>query len=363
MFKVQSLFEFPNFRDEYENLINSYFPKGHQTKDKNISTRQEFCPLLEDSNLKNILFIQQDSKIVATLAWKPFEFIINNTKIKVAALGLVVTHPSYRAQGLSSLLMKYAENSASNESCSMMFLWSDLVDHYHSRGYLLLGGEVHYKLDSTTPNLIANSKLKLFKNFDSSKAIQIYQSMNIGPIRESKLFDYFISLPHTTTLQTENAYLLAGKARDLNNVIHEIAGDSKDYPTLFSNFLHQSQSENSTQLQIPHSHPHRLQIEKFLGKGDQVPWVFSKILNTKSVLNLLVPALNKHGLSLTSSSHKWQLSQSSEVLFESYDIGHLLQIFWSPWPISQIEELDDRVKTALLDWQTPSLYFWGLDSV
>jgi hypothetical protein len=65
---------------------------------------------------------------------------------------------------------------------------------------------------------------------------------------------------------------------------------------------------------------------------------------------------------------KWRLLsgsslQNSAVLFESQDVGHILQILWNPWPIQSIEGLPDTVKEALKNWRVPSLYFWGMDSV
>ena len=126
--------------------------------------------------------------------------------------------------------------------------------------------------------------------------------------------------------------------------------------------------QQSLHIQIPVAHPHRDFLEKLLGKGEQGPWVFAKILNAAQIMTFFAPPLKSLGLQTDSKQGRWRLIagsalQSSAVLFESNDIGHMLQILWSPWPVSKIEGLPDKVKDSLRSWKVPSIYFWGIDSV
>lgn len=367
--RIQNLFDAPTRRADVETLIAEHFPKGHSTP-SSFPVASEFAPLLQTANSKNVYFIEEDGMIIATLSWKAFDVSSKEGTLRVAALGLVLTHPEHRGKGFSTALMKHAETIALDEGCSLMFLWSDLIDHYLHRGYLLIGGELNISIDANVAPAPASNSAKL-KNFDVESALKLYQSMKLGPRRSKWIYNYFLSLPSVYALQTEKAYLLAGKARDLNNVIHELVGDPSDYSFLVASLLAQIATQDSKlqiNLQVPTAHPHANEIQKLWGVTQQGPWVFAKILNYAQIMSFLSHSLKPYGLKIDSQQGKWRLIkgsslQNSAVLFESGDAGHMLQIFWSPWPIQQLEGLPENVKSALSAWQVPSIYFWGMDSV
>lgn len=371
MRRIQNLAQAPQHRGAFEALITAHFPQGHATQaSQKLSVAQEFAPLLNPLNAHQCLFIEALNEVLATLSWKSFEVHSREGALRVAALGLVVTDPEHRGQGLSSALMREAETQALNEGCALMLLWSDKIDHYLARGYLLIGGELNFHIPTShrvfrTP---APPSFRDNQNFHIEAALEMYRKMGLGPKRSKSLYEYFVSLPSTYALQTDKAYLLAGKARDLHNVVHEIVGDPCDYASLLSALQIKMQASQNIQLQIPEAHPQRSFFENLFGPTPQGPWVFAKILNPKQIIKFLTPALKAHGLGMDIKNGKWRLLsgsslQNSAVLFESQDVGHILQILWNPLPIQSIEGLPDTVKEALKNWRVPSLYFWGMDSV
>ena len=145
-------------------------------------------------------------------------------------------------------------------------------------------------------------------------------------------------------------------------------GVPSDYCLLITQLLKKLETSSTLNFQIPVSHPHKQELIKILGQPTQSPWAFAKILNPNLFANYLNQQLSKLDLVLQIQKQECLLlknikSDNPYLLYKSSDFGHILQILWSPWPISAIEGISDELKKALQSWEVPLIYFWGLDSV
>jgi hypothetical protein len=347
-------------------LISTHFPQG-ESLSQSIPVEEEFFLLLEKSNWKNVYFKTQNNevsgKIVSTASYKIFNFPKLN--LKIAGIGLVVTHPEFRKQRHSQSIQEKIELQAISEGATLAILWSDLEDFYKGQGYWPSGTEFQWDardIDLQIPLPKAWHVLRI-SHFER---IQKLYNENWGPERDWSQYASFLNLPDTFGYECINdkgeciAYCLLGKGRDLRNSIHEVGGSFEGILLCIQeasrrHILQRLMLAPDAELE------HKLSLALELDSSRSALGYF-KILSFDKVVGLLSQHLPKN-ICLKKTDSSFQIEIENKVAFESHDPVHLLQMFFGPWRPDEMEDLPEHLRLALKDWALPQIYFWGMDSV
>jgi GNAT superfamily N-acetyltransferase len=376
----------PDERAAVLSLMEAEFPKG-EAQTEPLPFEEEFGALLKDNDPSRILFAAESlasPRPLAALGWKSFTL---KQGLKIAAIGLVVTDAAHRKKGLSRALLQEAEARAKDEGCALVCLWSDLLEFYTKLGYTLAGSEIGWDLASDEAggalgstlddvNSVSEVIVREARAADLPLLAGLYRQNPVGPQRDIRVFERQLKQSDTLALVAQwrgapIAYALAGKGRDLRNVVHEIGGDVASYATLLSEMkkrLTAGGSRPPQRFQFPFSHPAIEIFEDLFGDGEQGAVCFAKVLDVEAfiaALNEEFAAQELTGLRLRHMPdiNAWALSDGKQDIFLSPDPSHLLQIFCHPWNLEDLEGLPGRTLKRLEGWRPYPLYFWGPDGV
>ncbi len=373
---IVNLAQRPELKSDLITLLESGFPQGAPQTDQR-KFEEEFSALLEPKNHSRILMLLEKEKPIATMSWKPYR-LKNN--LPLACVGLVTTHIDHQKKGHSRVLLDAVEKAARLDGASMLCLWSNLVDYYFKRGFVLAGSELSWELSPLkAPATKQNTNIAPITAGDIPKLVELYNSQPAGPLRQAIDFQRQLAQTHSLSLiatrDDKMAYAFAGKGRDLRNIVHELIGDFELYSDLLAAMqkkLPAQTAEFPMKLQFPYNHPQTLALENELGPADQGAVCFAKILDIFKVAEAINQELALQGLvdlkivlppTAAGDIQPWKLTHRKKSIFLSPDPGHLLQIFMSPWPLEDLEGLTKECLKALKTWSPYPLYFWGLDSV
>ncbi len=373
----------PDLEEAVLTLIEKNFPTGSPTP-KKISLREEFFLLLDPKNLSRVLFIcDENDQPVSALAWKMFQLheSYSGKSITVAGIGLVVTNEKHRGQGFSSSLLNEAENRARKEGALLCYLWSGL-DFYQKRDYLPLGSELSWILDSkerdlldrrlSTEGLPSNFKVTPATSLNLSACQKLFEDLKIGPLRSKETLSGFLNLAavHFNIVfdaqQKIVGYGLDGKARDLQNTLHEIVGPREVVPHLLRSLIDSAprDEKNLVRIQYPIDGPLAEELKYWLGEKAPEAFALVKLLDPKAFANYLAKVPELSGITLELQEEGFRiLGPDHEEEFFSPDPSHLTQLFMSPFHPNEFGTLSPNLMDALEDFKSLNPYFWGVDSV
>lgn len=348
-------------------LIEKTFPVG-EAVDRPIALVDEFALLLSPQNLTRSFVIVEGKTVLAHVAYRLFEFQMNHFKqpLSCAGIGLVVTDPDHQKQGLGAELIAYAEKMAVAEGAVLTSLWTGQHEFFAKQGYMLAGTELQWELPPgalTQLRSVRPYQVKPLTNF--RETIPLHTKQKIGPLRrEMDAFEKLFRLPQTYSFgayegQRLAAYAFVGKARDLRGVVHEIIGEEDAALALLSQMQPPPQS-----ISLAATSPLRTVFEQHFGAPQKAAHAYFKVVEPRR----LVDWFNQGSflgteLKLSINKTTFKIEKNSQLLFESPDAAHLLQLFFGPWRASEMSDLPAELAQALEKLPLIPLYFWGFDSV
>ncbi len=201
------------------------------------SIQDEYPQVFQRRNLHNLKIVYKDDQPITHAALKPIIIKTPLLLYKIAAIGSVVTHPSFRGQGLSSQAVEACLEEANNQDCDLAILWTDLHQHYRKYGFELAGFEEYFFIDKPLGGLIPNQampnqeyRFELTTQVDPSAILRLYNKHSVTSHRTIDDIKKFLKIPKTqlyTAWDKNNqlvAYAAEGKGADLSRVIHEWGG-------------------------------------------------------------------------------------------------------------------------------------------
>lgn len=392
--KVLSLKEAPGYRSALLKLIDATFPKGSPVS-RNIRVDEEFALLLRPENAERNLFIINEAlpkhsfpswPVVSAASYRPFEFRLKGRPLplKCAGIGLVVTAPEHQRMGYGNLIQTEIETRAhKNDGALFSVLWSDLVQFYTKLGYVAAGAEMQWQFDSADLDILKKrleaevprpSEFHIAPLSNIAMIEEIYKNSSIGPQRNFSSYQELLNLPDTYAygafvkdpkqIQPKLvAYAFMGKARDLRDTLHEVLGEPRALPHLLTHLVPHCVS--GLRVYQPVNSPMMAALEHWLGAGTKNALSFFKVIDGPGLVDWLEKArVMGPGFGLTSNKEGFQLLNRHITFFESQDYGHLLQLFFGPWNISEMEGLPGALQSNAKALPSPlPIYFWGFDSV
>lgn len=392
--KILTLKEAPQYRSAVLKLIDSVFPKGSPVQ-RSVRVDEEFALLLNPANAERNLFIIDESlpkhsfpswPVVASASYRPVEFHFRGRPIplRCVGIGLVVTAPNCQRKGFGHLIQSEIERRALEKDHALFsVLWSDLVQFYLKLGYVAAGSEMQWQFDSNDLEKVVStlnadrsswSQFEIMPLSNFKICEPLYTALGIGPKRDFKEYEALLKLPDTFAYgafqkkpgqktSELKGYAIMGKARDLRDTLHEFVGNVKTFAPLFLKLKEHAVS--GMRVCQPCESPYMAQLESYLGRGTKNAMCFFKVIDGPGLVEWLSLARYLgQGFGISQTNQGFQLLNRHITFFESQDYGHLLQLFFGPWKISELEDLPHDLKSRAAGLPGPlPLFFWGFDSV
>lgn len=205
------------------------------------SIAAEYPTAFSPNNLHNMRIISDaNTGVLSHAVLKPLIIKSAHVIFKVGAIGSVVTDDSHRGQGLSTKLIKDCLQAATDQSCDVAILWTDLFDFYKRLGFELAGSEVSFVIEDNFEVPAHNLRFSNDNKVSPDAIYRLYSTHSVNSVRTIEETRKFLSIPQTkvyTAWESNGqlaAYAIEGKGADLGGYIHEWGGSVSKLMALFS---------------------------------------------------------------------------------------------------------------------------------
>jgi N-acetylglutamate synthase-like GNAT family acetyltransferase len=330
--------------------------------------QDEYPHVFQERNIHNLKYIEKEGTPVTHAALKPIIIKTPQLLYKVAAIGSVVTHSSYRGQGLSSQVISECLKEATQQDCDLAILWTNLHDFYRRLGFELCGFEEYFNI--VKPLKCETTQLHCIKSrqVDPEAILKLYNRHTITSVRTSEEVRKFMNIPNTevyTAWDSSNAikaYAVIGKGADLEGFAHEWGGDINHLFHLF-NFILEERQKPFTILVGAHSVNLIMALQKQKIHGQQGYLGMIKILNLAKFSKKLEKVAKIYGIKNFSISEiesgKVLVTANQSRLFLE-NSSQLVQLIFGPSTLlSSKPDLENEFHNL---FPLP-LWVWGWDSI
>ena len=242
-FALTTLSQNPEYFEEIIRLIEEEFHYSDE-----YSFEKDFAPLVNPLNFENCYFYidRKTNTVISHLAICIRTLVKQDSKIKIAMIGGIVTHKKYRGIHLFKSLMEHVLQSH-QEGVALFILWSDLEGlyekfHFYRTGGLIECGKRNFSA-SERPSGYQKSKFSTLTEKEFKSIVHLYSAFNEkhfftvkrddkdwSIIKDMNSIDLYIK--KNTSGEIEK-YFCINKGRDLTNIIHEISCEKiEDYHLL-----------------------------------------------------------------------------------------------------------------------------------
>lgn len=204
------------------------------------SIAAEYPTALTPNNLHNMRIIADEDRVLSHAVMKPLIIKSPHVIFKVGAIGSVVTDDQHRGQGLSTQIINDCLKSATEQSCDIAILWTDLFDFYRRMGFELAGSEISFIIEDNFDVTPTNLRFSTDNRVSPDAIYRLYSAHSVNSVRTIEETRKFLSIPETkvyTAWESNGqlaAYAIEGKGVDLGGYIHEWGGSVSKLMALFS---------------------------------------------------------------------------------------------------------------------------------
>jgi hypothetical protein len=356
---------------ELDELLN--FLDTHLRPSTKWSLKDEYPTVFTEKNVHNLNIIEDQGKIVSHAALKPLLTKSPYGNFKIGAIGSVVTDPVNRMKGHSRKVLEKTVQDAEKQDCDMVILWSNLFDFYKKLDFHLSGFE--YSAILNDPLNVPAPKdpltVKTGPNVCADTLLKLYNQHTVTQIRTKQEIQSYLKIPNAkiyTAWDSHSklkAYAVMGKGMDLQNYIHEWAGDKTSLLHLISKIKEEHANQQLVCL-IP-NHSHSL-IKELVQR--EVPLVegslgLIKILKPEKLVNVFNNRVNVRfpdaHIKIVKSG-KYYTLQAGEASFELASNEQLSSILFGKINQPQIFNAVKSLGVSPLDLPL-EMWIWGWDSV
>lgn len=336
----------------------------------------EYPTALTPSNIHNMSIITEEGptseqqKIISHALIKP---IITKTPyaiFKLGAIGSVVTDPSHRQQGLSTLNMQNCLAKATAQDCDLVILWTDKTEFYQKFGFELAGSENTYVFTEAQPQRTQGIRFVKGTQIDPQAILKLYSQHSVGSLRSIDDIQQYLKIPNAnvyTAWSSTNqllAYAVDGKGADLQTFIHEWGGQ---VDALIDLVGHMVKSEGkSYHLMVP-NHSINLRktlddLEIFCHRGFLA---MLRIHNFESVAMKVKRAFRAEGFDqiVLEKQHGQIVFGYGQDLYTLDQEADLAKILFGPTTIDEMTFIKAETREILGQILPLPLWVWGWDSI
>jgi predicted N-acetyltransferase YhbS len=224
------------------NLI-SLISQAFLYKEEEGDVARDFPQLYDANNSQHLWLAQEQNKIVAHAGFFPAEMKVEGIILPVAGIGGVFSVPEVRGQGIGAQLVEKCVAEAHKGGAALAFLWSDKHEYYAKMGFHLVGRQWTLAFTPEQAALleargekggVKKAQLR-FTIGDTSpefleQSFRFQEQLNIGIARSREEHERYLlsgacDLFAVWVGRQLLAYFVMGKGKDLQNYVHEWAGD------------------------------------------------------------------------------------------------------------------------------------------
>jgi len=330
--------------------------------------QDEYPHVFHEKNIHNLKYIEKGGIPVTHAAMKPIIIKTPQILYKVAAIGSVVTHPSYRGQGLSSKVISECIDEALQQDCDLAILWTNLHDFYRRLGFELCGFEEYFQIEKPLKCDALSLHVIKSRQVDPDAILRLYNRHTITSFRSSEDIRRFLNIPNTdlyTAWDSSNelkAYAVLGKGADLTGFAHEWGGDITHLFHLF-NFILNDRKQPFTVLVGAHSVNLIMALQKQKIQGQQGYLGMVKILNLEKFSKKIekvaqISGLKNFSISSVESGKFLVKINQSHVLAKNQ--SQLVQLIFGPSTLTASNPAIEKEFSKLFPLP---LWVWGWDSI
>nr|WP_295900407.1 GNAT family N-acetyltransferase [uncultured Bdellovibrio sp.] len=204
------------------------------------SIAAEYPTAFSSNNLHNMRIIADEGHVLSHAVLKPLIIKSPHVIFKVGAIGSVVTDDQHRGQGLSTKVISDCLKLATEQSCDIAILWTDLFDFYRRMGFELAGSEISFVVEENFDIPPVNLRFSTDTKVSPDAIYRLYSAHSVNSVRTIEETRKFLSIPQTkvyTAWESNGqlaAYAIEGKGVDLGGYIHEWGGSASKLMALFS---------------------------------------------------------------------------------------------------------------------------------
>lgn len=204
------------------------------------SISAEYPTALSSSNLHNMRIISEQDQVLSHAVIKPLIIKTPHIIFKAGAIGSVVTEDDHRGQGLSTQIIQDCLRIATEQSCDIAILWTDIFDFYRRLGFELGGSEYSFIIDENFDFPTGDLRFSTDSKISAEAIHRLYSKHTVNSVRSVEETRKFLSIPQTKvyTAWEPNgqlaAYAIEGKGMDLKGYLHEWGGSVSKLLPLFS---------------------------------------------------------------------------------------------------------------------------------
>jgi hypothetical protein len=179
----------------------------------------------------------------------------------------VVTDDGHRGQGLSTQVIKDCLKMATEQSCDIAILWTDLFDFYRRMGFELAGNEISFVIEDEFDVDNQGLRFSTDPRVSPDAIYRLYSNHSVNSVRTIEETRKFLSIPQTKVYTAWEAngqlaaYAIEGKGIDLGGYLHEWGGSVSKLMALFS-FIRMQKGQPVTVICPKHSTNLIQQLEK-----------------------------------------------------------------------------------------------------
>lgn len=348
-----------------------HFLNENLRPDSNWSIEEEYPLFFQETNFENLRVAYHGDQIVAHAGVRFFIVKTHFGLVKIAAIGSVVTHSSFRSQGLSQTLLQQLCDKAYLEGADIAILWTDLHDFYRKIGFELAGSELTIELnaDFSVPSSPQHNYL-LDQKVSSEALLKPFLKHSVNSLRKVTDIDRYLRIPnsriHSVWDKTNKllAYAIEGKGADLQGYVHEWGGDTSALMALFSQV--RQKSESTLRILVSPHHQNLLRQlkdhsgEEYQGCLCMMKWIDPDRMFRK--LNVYAAQMGVKNFNLSREDQLYKLQVGSS-LFQTDHGTDFIPLLFGPTRPSDFAMFDAESVDQLSRVFPLPFWIWGWDSV
>lgn len=360
----------PRSPETHEFLTVVEFLNQNLRQDNAWNITSEYPTALSTNNIHNMSIITEDEKVVSHAVLKPIIVKTPFCIFKVGAIGSVVTDPDHRQKGLSRKNIENCIQMAKNQDCDMVILWTNQFDFYRKFGFELAGFEETYVLENCAEPKNKNLKILNDNKVDPAAILKLYSQHTVNSVRTLDDVRNFLKIPNMNLYTAWNehnqlvAYAAEGKGADLENYVHEWAGNADYLMDLFA-FMQRKTAQPLTVMVPTHSTNLRAKLEPVCTTSHQGYLGMLKIINFDSMLTKVKKAFRAEGFENIVLE-----KQPDHIVFgfgnDLYTINNeadLTQLLFGPLQPKHLDFMKPETQQKFATLLPLPLWIWGWDSI
>ncbi len=349
--------------------VLSFFDQ-HLRPGTNWSIAEEYPLVMTSQNLANFRVIKDNGRIVSGAVTK--NLLIKNQLgvFKIAGIGSVVTSEEHRNQGLSRTVLNACIQTAKSQGCDFAILWTNLFEFYRKIGFEMAGTEISLIVENELPVKRTNLRILESSKVSAEAILKIYAQHTTGTVRTAEDIRRHLQIPNSriyTAWDSNNAiqaYAVEGKGADLQDYVHDWAGN---VPALLELFSHIRKTTGRPLTVISPGHCENLirQMQDLGVQKNEGILGMIKILNFDNLLFKIKRYARFIGIDdfVFESRDKNFYIGSRENLFQTDSELDVVKLIFGPLKAGEIHNFDEHTRKNLEAVLPIPMWIWGWDSV